>query len=113
MNVPTTLDIRIRVAEGFLSGDETYQKVVKTLDKQFNRTNLKDFEDLDIYQHVDAVRRTMEEIIPVQNASTEVVERAREQLERVERKRSKKRPPKPPPKSLRRQESADKKVTGI
>ena len=101
------------MAEGFLRGDETYQRVVKTLDKQLNRTNLKAFDDLDVYEHIDAVKKTMEEMVFVEDASTEVVERAREHLQRVERKKPKKlssfeRPRNHPP---RQQESAKQKVT--
>jgi hypothetical protein len=113
LNVPTTLDITITVAEGFLRGDKTYQRIVKTLDKQLNRTNLKAFDDLDVYEHMDAVKKRMEEMVFIEEASTEVVERAREHLQRVERKKSKKlssfeMPPNHPP---RQQESAKQKVT--
>ncbi|CAB4025865.1 Hypothetical predicted protein [Paramuricea clavata] len=112
LNVPTTLDITITVAEGFLKGDETYQRVVKTLDKQFNRTNLKSFDDLDVYEHMDTVRKTMEEMVFFEDASTEVVERAREHSQRVERRKSKRLswfewPPRP---HLRRRESAKQKA---
>jgi hypothetical protein len=101
------------VAEGFLKGDETYQRIVKTLDKQLKRTNLKAFDDLDVYEHMDAVRKRMEEMVFIEDASTEVVERAREHLQRVERRKSKRLswfewPPKP---HLRRRESAKQKVT--
>ena len=57
LEIPKGLDIQIVVAEGFIRGDETYQKIVKTLDERFNRTRLPDFENLDFYQHIDAVQK--------------------------------------------------------
>ena len=79
------------MAEGFLKGDETYQKVVKTLDKQFKRTDLKDFADLDVYQHMDAVKKEMQDIISVnstiEEASNEIKERARESAQRISQKK--------------------------
>ena len=117
LNVPTTLDIRITVAEGFLQGNETYQRVVKTLDKQLNRTNLKAFDDLDVYEHMDAVKKTMEDMakdLSVEDASRDILEHAREHLARVERQTSVKahsseKPPKLLPRG--RQPSTGDKVT--
>ncbi len=114
--MPTTLEITIKVAEAFLRGDETYQKVVKTLDKQFNRTDLKDFEDLDVYQHMDAVKRTMEDLsndAPVEEASKEILERAQEHVRQVTNKKKllslrNEKAPKVPP---RRAKSVEDKVT--
>ncbi|CAB4032427.1 Hypothetical predicted protein, partial [Paramuricea clavata] len=112
LNVPTTLDITITVAEGFLKGDETYQRVVKTLDKQFNRTNLEAFDNLDVYEHMDAVKKRMEEMVFIEEASMEVVQRAREHLQRVECEKPEKlssfeRPPNTPPSE---QENAKQKA---
>ena len=117
LNVPTTLDITITVAEGFLRGDETYQRVVKTLDKQLSRTNLKAFDDLDVYEHMDAVEKKMEDMakdLSVEDASPDILKHAREHLARVERQTSVKahsseKPTKFPPRG--RQPSTGDKVT--
>ena len=88
-NIPKTLDITIKVAEGFLSGDETYQKLVNTLDKQLKRTDLKRFEGFDVYQHLNAVNKTIREIeISVEDASWEIQQHARANLGSSERKKS-------------------------
>ena len=88
-NIPKTLDITIKVAEGFLSGDETYQKLVNTLDSQLKRTDLKRFEGFDVYQHMNAVNKTIREIeISVEDASWEIQQRVRANLESSERKKS-------------------------
>ncbi|XP_028412273.1 uncharacterized protein LOC114535088 [Dendronephthya gigantea] len=91
-NVPTTLDIRLTVAEGFLHGDETYQKVVKTLDKQLNRTDLEAFEGLDVYQHMHAVKEAIKQLdrnLPIEVASADVQSHANQQLQ-IQRKKSEK-----------------------
>ena len=137
--VPTTLDIRVTVAEGFLKGDETYQKVVKTLDKQFKRTDLKDFSDLDIYQHMDAVKKELQDTVTVsttiEEASSEIRERARESAQRIAQKKrimsfsiaakppkivprgqksaEEKKPPPRPPKLGKKPESKPKKTGKI
>ena len=103
LDVPVTLDIRVTVAEGFLSGDETYQKVVRTLNENFKRTDLTAFQELNIFQHDYVVKREMANHITVEEASKEMAERARKRLEQVIRNRSKKlidlsiKPPRPPP----------------
>ena len=58
LQIPKDLQITVVVAEGFMSGDETYQRVVKTLDQSLNRTSLKDFENLDVYEHLDVVKNS-------------------------------------------------------
>ena len=91
------------MAEGFLSGDETYQKLVSTLDKQLKRTDLKSFEGYDIYQHLSAVNKTMNDMaISVEDASWEIQQRARANLESSERKMAKKVKPAKPPKIVPR-----------
>ena len=91
------------VAEGFLKGDETYQKVVKTLNGSFKSTDLSVFEDLKIFPHDEAVKREMDNHLIVEQASREIKERARKRLEEVMRHKATKftdkfsRPPKIPP----------------
>ena len=58
LRIPKDLQITVVVAEGFMSGDETYQRVVKTLDQSLNKTSLKDFENLDVYEHLDVVKNS-------------------------------------------------------
>ena len=101
------------MAEGFLRGDETYQKVVRTLDKQLNCTNLKAFEEISIYEHVKTVGDINNDAADIEEASSEVVERAQKKLNSIERKESRrlfKFEKKPPPLAPRRQNSGGPKV---
>lgn len=65
----------VRVAEGFISGDKTYQEVVKTLDKHVGQTYLFDFEQLDVNQHHRNIDKNvpMEEYLLDQEPSEEVI----------------------------------------
>lgn len=93
-NVPTKLDIRLTVAEGFLHGGETYQKIVNTLDKQLNRTDLEMFEGLDVYQHVNAAKKAINELdrnLPIEIASADVQSHANKQMHLHQCKTSQKR----------------------
>lgn len=91
------------VAEGFLKGDETYQKVVKTLNGSFESTDLSVFKDLKIFAHEEAVKREMDNHLIVEQASREITQLARKRLEEVMRNKATKftdkfsRPPKIPP----------------
>jgi ABC-type hemin transport system substrate-binding protein len=110
------------VAEGFLKGDETYQKVVKTLDKQLKRTDLDEIADLDVQQHRDAVKKELENmstVSTVEDAPKEIQERARQNAQRISAKQQKKkflsfnRHDKPPKLVPRGQASAVNRVINI
>ncbi|XP_046858183.1 uncharacterized protein LOC124451613 [Xenia sp. Carnegie-2017] len=95
LNVPIELNINVTVAEGFLKGSTTYATVVKTLDKQLKKTDLKAFEDLDVYQHMHAVKKQIkdwDEKYCIREASLKITERARQQLQQHERTKTDKAP---------------------
>ncbi|XP_046858002.1 uncharacterized protein LOC124451431 [Xenia sp. Carnegie-2017] len=86
LNIPTKVDIKVTVAEGFLKGSKTYATVVKTLDKELYKTDLNAFKDLDVYQHVHAVKKHMQDsTVIIREASSEDIERARQQLQKHEK----------------------------
>ncbi|XP_046857459.1 uncharacterized protein LOC124450841 [Xenia sp. Carnegie-2017] len=93
LNVPTELNIKVTVAEGFLKGSKTYATVVKTLDKELYKTDLKAFKDLDVYEHVHAVKKHMQDrTVIIGRASSKVAEHARQQLQKHEKTKSDKAP---------------------
>lgn len=56
IGLPKDLPVNFAVAEGFTKGGGSYEEVVRTLHTGFKVTNLADFDQLNICQHLNAVR---------------------------------------------------------
>lgn len=54
---PKDLPVNFVIAEGFLQGGGNYEEVVRTLHSNIKVTNLTDFDQIDVYEHLNAVRK--------------------------------------------------------
>ena len=57
IGLPKELPVNFVVAEGFLLGGGSYEEVVRTLHSNIKVTNLTDFDQINVHQHLNAVRK--------------------------------------------------------
>ena len=57
IGLPKELPVNFVVAEGFLQGGGSYEEVIRTLHSNIKVTNLTDFDQINVYQHLNAVRK--------------------------------------------------------